>query len=65
MCVSRHQDSVGAECVEVKDLEEAEIKIPAPCATYVARCSPVYLTVAVTRSLMRCSGKLQPTTGTS
>jgi len=55
MCVSRDQSNVGTECVEVKGLEEATLNIPAPCATYVYRCSPVYLTIAVTRTLMQCS----------
>jgi hypothetical protein len=65
MCVSRDEGSVGTECVEVKDLLEETLKIPAPCATYVSRCPPVYLTIAVTRTLTQCSGKLQLTTGTS
>jgi hypothetical protein len=65
MCVSRDRGSVGTECVEVKDLDEATLNIPAPCTTYVNRCQPLYLTIAVTRTLMQCSGKLQPTTGTS
>lgn len=55
MCVSRDQGSVGTECVELKDLEEATLKIPAPCATYANRCPPVYLTIAVNRTLMQCS----------
>lgn len=55
MCMSRDQGSVGTQCVDVKDLEEATLKIPAPCATYANRCPPVYLTIAVTRTLMQCS----------
>jgi len=55
MCVSRDQGSVGTECVEVKDLEEATLRISAPCASFANRCPPVYLTIAVTRTLMQCS----------
>lgn len=55
MCVSREQGSVGTECEEVKDLDEATLKISAPCATYANRCPPVYLTIAVSRTLTRCS----------
>jgi hypothetical protein len=62
MCISREQGSVGTECQQVKDLDEATMKISAPCATYGNRCSPVYLTIAVTRTLTRCSGRRQPTT---
>lgn len=55
MCVSRDQASVGTECEEVKDLQETTLKIPAPCATYVSNCPPVYLTIAVTRTLTSCT----------
>jgi hypothetical protein len=65
MCASRDQGSVGTACEEVKGLEEATLKIRAPCATYSNRCPPIFLTIAVTRTLTQCSGKFRPTTGPS
>jgi len=55
MCVSRDPGSVGTDCVEVKDLDGATLTIRAPCATFANRCPPVYLTIAVNRTLMQCS----------
>ncbi|XP_021940954.1 uncharacterized protein LOC110840317 [Zootermopsis nevadensis] len=54
-CVSRDQGSIGTNCIEVKDLEEAVLKIPSPCAGYPYQCPPAYLTVTVTRTLTRCA----------
>ncbi|KDR07160.1 hypothetical protein L798_02305 [Zootermopsis nevadensis] len=61
-CVSRDQGSIGTNCIEVKDLEEAVLKIPSPCAGYPYQCPPAYLTVTVTRTLTRCAGTHNSTT---
>jgi hypothetical protein len=58
-CVSRDQGSTGTDCNEVKNLEEMALKISSPCANYAYQCPPVYLTITVTNTLTRCTGRLQ------
>jgi hypothetical protein len=45
--------------VELKSLEEMALKISAPCANYANQCPPVYLTLTVTESFTRCTGRPQ------
>ncbi|XP_069678590.1 uncharacterized protein [Periplaneta americana] len=55
VCVSRDVAAVGTDCSEVTGLEQTDIKIPAPCASYSFRCPPVYLTVTATRTSVHCA----------
>jgi hypothetical protein len=66
ICVSRDEGSAGTDCTEVKRLDEAALKISSPCATYSYHCPPVYLTITITHTLTRCTGKhVQSTTNKS